>query len=246
MLRCEWGLHRAKRKSIAQGSAGGRGGMERTKKEGWVYPLLKRVVRQALLEFLSRLNGATEGNIESITLVLLTYSPPLSLSSFLLTLLISPRVVFSLCLSAPHCPYSVLTPLCFVSIASHERWSLASQPIKLTAIIVAVADQKLWPLVGNVIYNGCNVLLLTAQWKHSHGHTFRQGLAMHIHAWTWPHFRHLAFYDSYSRLYLNWRFPAQFLFNLIPLNFYNHIFTSRVQGLPLAVKTCTLRNRLCI
>lgn len=47
-------------------------------KERWVYPLLKRVVRRALLEVLSRLNGATEGNIESITLVSLTYSPPLS------------------------------------------------------------------------------------------------------------------------------------------------------------------------
>lgn len=47
-------------------------------KERWAYPLLKRVVRRALLEVLSRLNGATEGNIESITLVSLTYSPPLS------------------------------------------------------------------------------------------------------------------------------------------------------------------------
>lgn len=31
------------------------------------HPLLKRVIRQALLEVLSRLNGAMEGNNESIT-----------------------------------------------------------------------------------------------------------------------------------------------------------------------------------
>lgn len=44
--------------------------------ERWAFLLLKRVIRQALLEVLSRLNGATEGNIRSITLVSLTYSPP--------------------------------------------------------------------------------------------------------------------------------------------------------------------------
>lgn len=70
--------HRAERETMTQGSTGGRGEMEGWKREGWVYPLLKWVVRRALLEVLSRLNGATEGNIESITSVSLTYSPLLS------------------------------------------------------------------------------------------------------------------------------------------------------------------------
>lgn len=66
--------NRAERETMTQGSTGGRVGMKGWKREGWVYPLLKRVVRRALLEVLSRLNGATEGNIESITSVSLTYS----------------------------------------------------------------------------------------------------------------------------------------------------------------------------
>lgn len=66
-------------KTIIQKNFGGRGDMVGWQKERWVHPLLKRVIRRALLELLSRLNGATEGNIESIISVSLTYSPPPSL-----------------------------------------------------------------------------------------------------------------------------------------------------------------------
>lgn len=223
---------------MTQGSTGGRGGMRGWKSEGWVYPLLKRVVRRALLEVLSRLNGATEGNIESITSVSLTYSPPLSLFLPPNSSNISTSVLSSLSLLA-------LFFLCLRP--SHERWSLSSQPIKLTAIIAAVADQKLWPLVGNVIYNGCNVPLLTAQWSHSRGRAHDQRARAPDEDLRCVHMpRHdripLTFgpHDSLlHRLYMKWRFTAlkNFLLKFIPLKCYSHNCANRLQEPLLPEKT---------
>lgn len=103
--------NRAERETMTQGSTGGRGEMKGWKREEWVYPLLKRVVRRALLEVLSRLNGATEGNIESITPVSLTLL--LFLSSLPVTLLIS----HLLCLP----PLSSLAPPPFFISIPHMR-----------------------------------------------------------------------------------------------------------------------------
>lgn len=91
------------------------------------YPLLKRVVRRALLEVLSRLNGAMEGNIESITSV----SPTLCyfLSSFLLTCLIF----------HPLCLFSSWVPI-IISISHQE--ANAPQLIKLPVFFVSVADLR--------------------------------------------------------------------------------------------------------
>lgn len=81
LLKCGdlWIQRGSGRSRDSGGSAGGRGGTVRWRRKRWLYPLLKRVVRRALLEVLSRLNGATEGSVESITSVSLTYPPPLSL-----------------------------------------------------------------------------------------------------------------------------------------------------------------------
>lgn len=122
---------RADRETMTQGSTGERGGMKGWKSEGWVYPLLKRVVRRALLEVLSRLNGATEGNIESITSVSLTYSPPLSLflppnssnisTSVVFSLPLPPRSFFPYTLSfSPSLAWEVITVQSANQINSHH------------------------------------------------------------------------------------------------------------------------------
>lgn len=103
--------NRAQRANLTQGSTGGRGEMEGLEGEEWVYPLLKRVVRRALLEVLSRRNGATEANIKSITSVSLTYSPLLSLS-FSLHLSVSVAI--------PHSP-KVITSQSADHINGHQH-----------------------------------------------------------------------------------------------------------------------------
>lgn len=87
-----------------------RGEMKGWKGEEWRYPLLKRVVRRALLEALSRLNGATEGSIESNTPLLLA----------LLFILISFHLI--LLISHPPClpPHPSLPPFLHLH-SSHGR-----------------------------------------------------------------------------------------------------------------------------
>lgn len=99
---------REREKPATRGSTGGGADeIKEWKREEQAESLLKRVVRRALLEVLSRLNGATEANLESITPVLLALL--LLPSSVLFTLRnISP----SPCLS----PLSSLAPHLFVSI----------------------------------------------------------------------------------------------------------------------------------
>lgn len=95
------GKKKLREETVTQGSTGGRGEIKELKREERAHPLLKRVVRRALLEVLSRLNGATEGNMESITPVLLAL------------LLFSSSVLLTLRISHPFClpPPSSLAPV---------------------------------------------------------------------------------------------------------------------------------------
>jgi len=143
--------------------------------------------------------------------------------------------------------------------ASHESWSLPSQPIKLTAIIAAVADPTPRPLLGKVIYNGRNVRLLTAQWSRSHSHThtcsraraqartYNAYACLAVTTFLW----HLAFM-SHFYIYLKWGSIAlkNFSWNSIPLNCYRHICSNRIQDPTSACENffcplpCTLNDRV--
>lgn len=114
------------------------------------YSLLKRVVRRALLEVLSRLNGAMEGNIESITSVFPTLC--CFLSSFFLTCLIS----------HPLCLFSSWVPTIF-SISNQKV--NAPQLIKLTVIFVAVADLRTVALGEKM---SSIMAILPTKWNHLH------------------------------------------------------------------------------
>lgn len=175
MVRYEWGETELREKLWLKGALEGevkwRDGKERVE-----YTLYWRGSSDELywsfcLAWMVPQRATSNQSPQSHSLTLLFF-----LSSSLLTLLISlPLSFFSLHLP----PLLFLTPfLCLHP--SHKRWSLPSQPIKLTAIIETVADPKLWPLVENVTYNACYVPLRTAQWSHSHSHT-------HIHAHTLKH-----------------------------------------------------------
>lgn len=150
---------------------------------------MKRVVRRALLEVLSRLNGATEGNLESIT--------PVSLALLLLPSSVRLALANSSPLSRPPtsfipCPPSYLCPSLTWEVISGQS---ANQ---LNARLLA-EPRNCDLLPANVTDNGRKAPLLSTQWApmtvrrppsllhtHMHGlshtHTHCKGMIMHTHS----------------------------------------------------------------
>lgn len=141
--------------SVTQGSTGGGGEIKEWKREERAHPLLKRVVRRALLEVPSRLNGATEGNMESITPVLLTLL--LFPSSVLLTL----RISHPFCLPPPS--FLLLAP---VSPSPSLTWEVITTQSanQINADLLGCGGPQNCDLLWwNVIDNGCKAPLLSTQ-----------------------------------------------------------------------------------
>lgn len=221
---------RADRETMTLGSTGRRGGIKGWKREGWVYPLLKRVVRRALLEVLSRLNGATEGNIESITSVSLIYSPPLSLflpPHFLSHPLSHPYPLSS----ASSQTWEVIIAQSANQINSHLRVCGRPRNCDLyweMSFITAVMSLYLLP-------SGATHMALTQSHAHAQDRTYNANTCLDTTKSLW----HLAFM-THSCIGFIWNRvsqPWQLLLDLIPLNCYSHNCTNRLQCSLLPTKT---------
>lgn len=176
--------NRAKRGSMTQGNAGAGGGMN------------KRGVSVAFIEEGRRtsfIGGCVSpqwchGGQHRINHTSLTHLCSSSLP-------ISPPLLFFL--SPSPTPPSFLTP---VSLSLAWEVITAQSANQINSHYWAVAEQKRWPLVWNVTYNGCNVPLLTAHRSRTRGHmhSLRRGLTTHTHASARTNCWHLALWRTFA------------------------------------------------